>query len=138
LLCACLPRIFDLEHAHGGLLWGMLARRRGPARRSLGHLTSLEGGNERLIDGLERSLGPALCLEAPVARLAVDAGGGYRVEPESGPAYQAGAVVLACPVAEAAYEQLITLPMFAAMTARDVHDVVEAVTKVVAAFRSDR
>jgi perosamine synthetase len=43
-----------------------------------------------------------------------------------------------CPVAEAAYEQLITLPMFAAMTARDVQDVVEAVTKVVAAFRSDR
>jgi UDP-4-amino-4,6-dideoxy-N-acetyl-beta-L-altrosamine transaminase len=43
-----------------------------------------------------------------------------------------------CPVAEAAYEQLITLPMFAAMTARDVQDVVEAVTKVVGAFRSDR
>jgi perosamine synthetase len=41
-----------------------------------------------------------------------------------------------CPVAEAAYEQLITLPMFAAMTARDVRDVIEAVTKVVGAFRS--
>ena len=40
-----------------------------------------------------------------------------------------------CPVAEAAYEQLITLPMFPAMTARDVQDVVEAVTKVVTAFR---
>jgi perosamine synthetase len=40
-----------------------------------------------------------------------------------------------CPVAEAAYEQLITLPMFPAMTARDVRDVVEAVTKVVTAFR---
>jgi perosamine synthetase len=40
-----------------------------------------------------------------------------------------------CPVAEAAYEQLITLPMFAAMTARDVRDVIEAVTKVVGAFR---
>ena len=40
-----------------------------------------------------------------------------------------------CPVAEAAYEQLITLPMFPAMTAHDVQDVVEAVTKVVTAFR---
>jgi perosamine synthetase len=40
-----------------------------------------------------------------------------------------------CPVAEAAYEQLITLPMFPAMTARDVRDVVEAVIKVVTAFR---
>jgi perosamine synthetase len=40
-----------------------------------------------------------------------------------------------CPVAEAAYEQVITLPMFPAMTARDVRDVVEAVTKVVTAFR---
>jgi perosamine synthetase len=40
-----------------------------------------------------------------------------------------------CPVAEAAYEQLITLPMFPGMTAQDVGDVVEAVTKVVAAFR---
>jgi len=43
-----------------------------------------------------------------------------------------------CPVAEAAYEQLITLPMFAAMTPRDVRDVIEAVRKVVGAFRSDQ
>jgi UDP-4-amino-4,6-dideoxy-N-acetyl-beta-L-altrosamine transaminase len=40
-----------------------------------------------------------------------------------------------CPVAEAAYESILTLPLFAAMTARDVRDVVDAVTKVVAAFR---
>lgn len=40
-----------------------------------------------------------------------------------------------CPVAEAAYEQLLTLPMFPAMTARDVQDVIEAMTKVVEAFR---
>src|SRR5262249_13403929 len=40
-----------------------------------------------------------------------------------------------CPVAEAAYEQIVTLPMFPAMTAADVDDVVEAVTKVVAAYR---
>lgn len=41
-----------------------------------------------------------------------------------------------CPVAEAAYEQLITLPMFAGMTDADVRDVVDAVTKVVAAYRT--
>jgi UDP-4-amino-4,6-dideoxy-N-acetyl-beta-L-altrosamine transaminase len=40
-----------------------------------------------------------------------------------------------CPVAEAAYEQILTLPMFPSMTAADVGDVVEAVTKVVEAFR---
>jgi UDP-4-amino-4,6-dideoxy-N-acetyl-beta-L-altrosamine transaminase len=40
-----------------------------------------------------------------------------------------------CPIAEAAYRSIITLPLFAAMTARDVQDVIEAVTKVVAAFR---
>ena len=40
-----------------------------------------------------------------------------------------------CPIAEEAYKSIITLPLFAAMTARDVQDVIEAVTKVVAAFR---
>ena len=40
-----------------------------------------------------------------------------------------------CPVAEAAYESILTLPLFAGMAMRDVQDVIEAVTKVVAAFR---
>ena len=40
-----------------------------------------------------------------------------------------------CPVAEAAYEQIVTLPLFPGMTAGDIADVVEAVTKVVAAYR---
>jgi perosamine synthetase len=40
-----------------------------------------------------------------------------------------------CPVAEEAYESMLTLPLFSAMSPRDVSDVVEAVTKVVAAFR---
>jgi perosamine synthetase len=40
-----------------------------------------------------------------------------------------------CPVAEAAYEQILSLPLFPSMTAADVSDVVEAVTKVVEAFR---
>jgi perosamine synthetase len=39
-----------------------------------------------------------------------------------------------CPVAEAAYEQIISLPMFAAMSDEDVADVVAAVTKVTNAY----
>ncbi len=39
-----------------------------------------------------------------------------------------------CPVAEDAYERLISLPMFHAMSDGDVEDVIHAVTKVVAAF----
>jgi perosamine synthetase len=35
-----------------------------------------------------------------------------------------------CPVAEAAYEQLISLPMFHSMTDEDVQDVIAALTKV--------
>jgi perosamine synthetase len=40
-----------------------------------------------------------------------------------------------CPAAEAAYDQILSLPMFPGMTAGDIEDVVEAMTKVVAAFR---
>jgi len=39
------------------------------------------------------------------------------------------------PVAERAYERLITLPLFPAMTDQDVVDVIAAVTKVVSCFR---
>jgi len=39
-----------------------------------------------------------------------------------------------CPVAEAAYEQLISLPMFPAMTDEDVEDVVMAISKVISAY----
>ncbi len=40
------------------------------------------------------------------------------------------------PVAEAAYQRAVTLPLFATMTDRDVDDVVQAVAKVAAAFRA--
>ena len=39
-----------------------------------------------------------------------------------------------CPVADAAYEELITLPLFPAMTDHDVDDVARAVHKVVRAY----
>ncbi len=41
-----------------------------------------------------------------------------------------------CPVAEAAYETLISLPMFAAMTDQDVADTIAAVSKVLEAYAS--
>ena len=41
-----------------------------------------------------------------------------------------------CPVAESAYEQLISLPMFHAMTDQDVEDVIAAVTKVAEHYAS--
>ena len=40
-----------------------------------------------------------------------------------------------CPIADAAYEEILSLPMFPAMTASDIQDVVEAMTKVMEAFR---
>ena len=39
-----------------------------------------------------------------------------------------------CPVAEAAYERLISLPMFPQMGDQDVADVIEAVSKVVGCY----
>ena len=39
-----------------------------------------------------------------------------------------------CPVAEAAYETLISLPMFASMTDQDVTDTITAVRKVLEAY----
>jgi UDP-4-amino-4,6-dideoxy-N-acetyl-beta-L-altrosamine transaminase len=40
-----------------------------------------------------------------------------------------------CPVAEALYERLLTLPLWAGMTDKDVEDVIAAVHKVLAAYR---
>jgi perosamine synthetase len=40
------------------------------------------------------------------------------------------------PIAEAAYERLLTLPLFAGMADQDVDDVVAALDKVTAAYRA--
>lgn len=42
-----------------------------------------------------------------------------------------------CPAAEAAYERLLTLPLFPAMTGQDVEDVVTAVRKVLRHYAAD-
>jgi perosamine synthetase len=40
-----------------------------------------------------------------------------------------------CPNAEAAYERILTLPVFPRMTEADVEDVIRAVRKVVSTYR---
>jgi perosamine synthetase len=40
-----------------------------------------------------------------------------------------------CPTAEAAYERILTLPVFPRMTEGDVSDVIEAVRKVISAYQ---
>lgn len=45
-----------------------------------------------------------------------------------------GERVVRCSVAEAAYESILSLPMFAEMTNNDVESVIRAVTKIVAAY----
>lgn len=50
--------------------------------------------------------------------------------------YRARFPDVSMPVAEAAYERLLTLPLFAAMTDDDVDDVVRALDKVTAAYRA--
>ena len=42
-----------------------------------------------------------------------------------------------CPVAEAAYERLISLPLFPAMKENHIQAVIEAVSKVVAKYQHD-
>jgi perosamine synthetase len=42
-----------------------------------------------------------------------------------------------CPRAEAAYERILTLPIFPSMTRADTEDVIEAVLKVVQAYGGD-
>jgi perosamine synthetase len=41
-----------------------------------------------------------------------------------------------CPVAENAYERMITLPLFPAMTDQDIQEVIAAVTKVIECYRA--
>ena len=82
-------------------------------------------------------------------RLRVDRGGVYQALRAEGigvnvhyipvhqhPYYRARYPGLAFPVADAAYERLLTLPLYAGMTTADVDDVVAALDKVTAAYRA--
>ena len=82
-------------------------------------------------------------------RLGVDRGGVYRALRAEGigvnvhyipvhqhPYYRGRYPGLAFPVADAAYERLLTLPLHAGMTTADVDDVVAALDKVTGAYRA--
>jgi Predicted pyridoxal phosphate-dependent enzyme apparently involved in regulation of cell wall biogenesis len=83
-------------------------------------------------------------------RLRVDRGGVYKALRAEGigvnvhyipvhqhPYYRTRYPGLAFPVADAAYERLLTLPLHAGMTTADVDDVVAALDKVTEAYRAD-
>jgi oxygen-dependent protoporphyrinogen oxidase len=111
-LRACFPRLHELESAHGGLLWGLVAgarRRRGEGgkpRASLGRLTSFRGGMEEIVRALAGRLGARLRTGASVRRLdRLPVGSGsprYRLVLEDGSAVAADVVVLAASAADAA------------------------------------
>jgi oxygen-dependent protoporphyrinogen oxidase len=104
------PRLWAMVQEHGGLVRGMLARRKaaaaepgdaaGPALRR-GALLSFEDGFGELPAALARSLGDALVLGRAVTRLERD-GDGFVVTLADGERWRAAQVVLAVPARVAA------------------------------------
>lgn len=111
-LSAAFPKMAALEREHGGLVRGMMAKRRaakadpqtskkrgGPAGPG-GVLVSFRGGMQELTDNLSDRLGDALQTGRPVSGLEYD--GGWRVLAAGGDPISADAVVLAVPAYDAA------------------------------------
>ncbi len=147
-------RLTDIGAALGGSqlarLGEFLARRRSLAAHYLERL----GGHRYLdIPTVEPDTDPAwhFCFaQLRLDRLRVDRGGVYKALRAEGigvnvhyipvhqhPYYRGRYPGLAFPVADAAYERLLTLPLHAGMTTADVDDVVAALDKVTAAYRAD-
>jgi len=102
---SCFPRVVEVEREYGSLIKGMAAlakvrRAQGeplPGAGPAGHLTSLQGGMERLIRGAADALGPRLRLGQGVDRIG-KIEGGYALEGAAlDEPLRADAVVLACP-----------------------------------------
>jgi len=105
-LRATLPRLAEMEKAHGSLTKAILAARRRPAPAGAGWTTfvTLKGGVARLVERLVSVLeleGAALQSRSPVASLQ-RAHGGYVVTLEGGAELQADVLVLATPAYESA------------------------------------
>ena len=99
-LRAAFPRIWALEHEHGGLLWGMLARRRARGGSTkpagLGRLVSFRGGMEQLPSAIAAGLGSRVRLNTAVAAVTpvTEGDARWRVSLTSGEFVDARDVVL--------------------------------------------
>jgi perosamine synthetase len=130
-------------------LEAFLARRRRLAGRYLERL----GGHEALdVPEVHPDADPAwhyMFVQLRLDRLRMDRGAVYKALGAEGigvnvhyipvhrhPFYRERFPDLSLPVAEAAYERLLTLPLHAGMDESDVDDVVEALDKVTAAYRA--
>lgn len=112
-LAALFPRLKRLEDEHGGLVRGMLARRRaaraeratrgGPAGPG-GRLTSFQGGGiERLIQALRDRLGTDVRTGVPARAVTTgEEGARYQVRLEGGERVPADVVIVATPAYAAA------------------------------------
>ena len=107
-LGATFPRLAALEREHGGLFKGMRAARRAAPHAAGGSplgpggtLTSFDGGIETLVRALAGALGERLHLGMGVRTLSRSASG-WTLGLESGEAWTASNVVLACPAWTAA------------------------------------
>jgi dTDP-4-amino-4,6-dideoxygalactose transaminase len=145
-------RLTDIGAALGssqlGRLGAFLARRRSLAAR---YLERLKGHPLVDLPVVEPGVDPAwhFCfIQLRLDRLSVDRGGVYRALRAEGigvnvhyipvhfhPYYRQRYPELSFPVAEGAYQRLLTLPLHAGMSIADVDDVVAAVDKVTSAYR---
>jgi protoporphyrinogen/coproporphyrinogen III oxidase len=66
---AAFPRVWELEQEHGGLVRGMLARRKQGAARPKTGLVAPVGGAGAIVDALARELGERVQLNARVTRI---------------------------------------------------------------------
>jgi oxygen-dependent protoporphyrinogen oxidase len=104
-MAAAFPRIAGFEREHGSILRGMKAavrarsaeaRLRGETPSPGSRLLSLRHGLRRLIETLADVLRKPAILGVPIRRI-LRVGGGWRLQADGRDAWQADAVVLACP-----------------------------------------
>ncbi len=101
-LQATFPRFVEIERRYGSLTRGMIAARRAARAngRSAGGTTTfmtLRGGLQELVGALAHAIHAEIRLGTPVARLAANPAGGYRLAVGDGLLLEADAVVLATP-----------------------------------------